>query len=153
GGVPDAGDDRDLAGEDRAAQPLVVEGDEVAHPAAAAGDDDDVDAVDVLRVRERGDDGVHGAHALNQRRAVDDVDGRPALAQRLDDVVPGVGVPSGDDADAPRKPRHRPARPGDQALGGELVQGRLLSGQQLALAGQADGVDVQGHAAAPGVEV
>jgi hypothetical protein len=142
-GVPDAGDDGDRAGEHRAAQPLVVEGDEVAHAAAAAGEHDDVHRVDVLQVRERRDDGVHRAHALNERGAVDDVHARPALAQRLDDVCPGVGVPRSDDADAAREAGQRAPRPHHEAVGGELVQRGLLAGEQLALAGEADGVDVQ----------
>ena len=146
--VPDRGDHRLGAREERAAQALVVERDEVLHRAAPARDDDHVDERVLLHAGERVDQVARRGGALDERAARDDVDRREAVDERADHVAHPVRRPAGDDTDRAREARQRlAARRVGQALGGQALEQLGPAAQQLALAGQPHAGDDDADAA------
>ena len=152
--VPDAGDDRDLACEDCAAQALVVERDEVGDRTTTSREDDHVDAAHSLQAGERVNDRAHRFHSLDGGGADDDVLRGKALAQMPNDVHHGVGASSGHDSDTTWESPQRlaPARV-TEPVGLEAGQCLRAPAQQLSLARVLDGVDDELRRSARRVEV
>jgi hypothetical protein len=106
--VSDGGDDRDGAAGDGADDALVAEREQVLEVAAAAREDDDVDARLSAYGLERLDDRPGGARALDVRLGDDHASRREARGDRRQDVPLGGGVVARDEADPAREARQRP---------------------------------------------
>ena len=121
GGMADAGDDGDGAGGDCAGNDLGVEAVEVFPGAAAAGYEDDVDALRMRREPVHPGCNFGGAvGALHGGGIDEEVDGGVAAAADLDDVAQRRALQAGDDADAAGEGRER-SRVVEESLAAEAV--------------------------------
>ena len=141
--VADGRDDRHRAGRDRPRHGLLVEGPQVFNRAAAAPDDDDVDAFDAPDVAERPRDVGRRGVALDARRRDDHVRVLVAPAEHLEDVPDRGAVDRRDDADLAGQRGQRPlARRVEEALGLQallqLVERQLPGAEALGLDVRAD---------------
>ena len=152
--VPDRGDHRGAAGEDRAAERLVGEGQQVLDAAAAAGQHDHVDRGVLVEYAQRVDHLAHRARTLHRHVDHPELDRWPAPARVGQDVPLGRAGPASDQSD-PAGQERRPAlaRRVEQALRGEQLLQPFQSGQQLAEADLPDLVGAQAQRAASGVEL
>ena len=89
----------------RTDQVLVAEGQQILQRSAAAGDDDDVDVLAGVEFSEGPHHLGHRVHALDGNLAHLELDRRPAQRGVPDDVLHGVRIPPGDEADAVRQQR------------------------------------------------
>ena len=115
--VPDRGDGRNLGGGERPRHPLFVEGPEVLEAAAAAGDDDHVEALQPVEGPDALDDLGRGLLALHARGVDEDLQVRVAPRDDAHDVLDDRARGRGHDADAAGQLRQRPlAGPVEEAL-------------------------------------
>ena len=120
--VADGAHDGGAAGDDRPAQRLVAERQQVLDAAAAAGDDDDVDLGQPVELAQGGHDLLDGAEPLHGDLAHLDLDRGPAAPGVLEHVALGGAVAAGDQPDAARQERQRPlAVGGEQPLRGHAA--------------------------------
>src|SRR5699024_7104610 len=118
--VADRRDDRGPRARDQAGELLVREGQQVLERAAAAGDDDDVDLVEIVQLSQRRGDLPHRSVALHRDLADRETHRRPAAAG-VDRHVPlRGGLPTADQPDRARQEGQRLlAGGGEQPLGRE----------------------------------
>ena len=132
GGVTDAGDDGDGAGGDGAGDDLGVEAVEVFPGAAAAGYEDDVNALRMGgKPVDAGGDFGGAVGALHGGGIDEDADRGVTAAADLDDVAQRRALQAGDDADAAGEGWQR-SRVLEEALAAEAVFEGLRGGEQCA---------------------
>ena len=134
--VADGGDDGEMAGGDGACEALVVEAGKVFKRAAAAGDEDEVDAGDLggwmivalVEEADAADDGGGASRALHGGGKDEEVETGMAAADNVDDVADGGAVGAGDDADTVGKGGEGLLGAVEEAFAAEAVA-ELLEGE------------------------
>ena len=147
------GDDRDGGGGDRPRSDLLIKCPQVLERAAAAPDDQDVEAAQPVQVLDPGRHLSPRARALHAHRPHDDAARGPAPPEHRPHVVDHGAAERGDDADRTREAQQGALAPGgEQALGPEAGL-QLLEGElQRAQAARLHGVDVELEGAARRIE-
>ena len=152
--MADRGDDGDGASRDGADEPFVAERQQILEAAAAARENDHVDAGFRSNRAERVDDRCRCAWSLHERLG-DEQTGRREARRHGGDHVPLRGrVVSRDEADRSWDAGERPfTLDGEQALRGELPLQTLKRGQMVALAEAFDGERLEPELPVPAPEL
>ena len=144
GVVADRRDHRHAQERHGAAQRLVTEREQIGERAAAARDHDHLDLRAGGQILQRARDRRGGVAVLHGRERPHHAPAPRAAAQAGDHVVACLAVLAADDADRARQGRAgEPALRLEQALGVQRAPQALELGQQVALAGDVQGGDVE----------